>query len=912
MEWQRRIPFKNKGGMSSNNNDGSASSSGSNKRKLSDGESNLIHRVLEMRKRQCARLDDAVVRGIAQGVSRERLGLDRNGSDDMNSRDELEAFLKKGFERASDPELPHNARRVSLQTVQDLLGKIDRAFRKFEEENPPISELPNSTQRRLDTQTSRQIIRQSSNSERQQRRTSASHASQPTSSHPLPDTQVPRTAERQNQADASASSALNSEPQQTGATSSPKASPPASQHATQQQAQKRQSFKLHLSLARSASSNSATPRSASLTEPANGNRRSVQENAAESNPPRRSTGGGVPDQRNSSRSSSLSSFVDKAKRTNDALDATSINNVLPRGKPEALAARSGSNTLSTRVMPKTNGNTKNAPPPPYTQASNVVTSTVAQHSGVPGRRLSAPTPLTNGNTNASPSPYNRASSSAASVAAHHSGVEGRRLSTPTDNNALAADAAPVATGSRPAHTSSQRQGNESATSAHIEQRIGSEGEPRAARAISLAAEQLSGITADLVAPSNSRTYQNSSAENSIYGKHGVGSSGRLNADMSGSGSGPATLSQTLRASSSDFSPPRTSNFLGNPNGGANDVTIQQATANNHHNSGPNTASSSQTRQSQPTEEPRYDKKMTQVLFRKDEASKHCASKYSGSLKERNNAKCSFRREYPTTQMNQEFGRRLQTWDPFWLSKHLVISGVTVSVDIVEPRGREPRPTFAFSCSFKLNERQIKLVKSWGETQPEKVQNGEWRLICRMLPLKPNTKKRADCHLWPKGTYLVLNDKPVEITQRKQQSHDLKLWKGMCNALDLTGYIRDPSERAGLHMCCYDEEKYMIVIAVCQYQSSEYIFRSLVQNIQSPLSKLQMVSYDDSMNRVMQITSQQTMVIDSDDENEEGDHGKASFSLICPVSKQIMNTPVRGRNCKHFQVRNKYLNMFSMP
>lgn len=56
-----------------------------------------------------------------------------------------------------------------------------------------------------------------------------------------------------------------------------------------------------------------------------------------------------------------------------------------------------------------------------------------------------------------------------------------------------------------------------------------------------------------------------------------------------------------------------------------------------------------------------------------------------------------------------------------------------------------------------------------------------------------------------------------------------------------------------------------------------------------------------------LSGQMVSIDDSEDENaadgkEAEDAKSLTFSLICPISKTAMKTPVRGRYCKHIQVR----------
>ena len=69
----------------------------------------------------------------------------------------------------------------------------------------------------------------------------------------------------------------------------------------------------------------------------------------------------------------------------------------------------------------------------------------------------------------------------------------------------------------------------------------------------------------------------------------------------------------------------------------------------------------------------------------------------------------------------------------------------------------------------------------------KLQTGDRRLLVRTLPLQrsaKDVKTRADCHMWPKGTFLEMKRGHFEqvlssnIVQRSQQSHAPSEWKGM--------------------------------------------------------------------------------------------------------------------------------------
>lgn len=87
---------------------------------------------------------------------------------------------------------------------------------------------------------------------------------------------------------------------------------------------------------------------------------------------------------------------------------------------------------------------------------------------------------------------------------------------------------------------------------------------------------------------------------------------------------------------------------------------------------------------------------------------------------------------------------------------------------------------------------------WGNRNKE-YKSGDRRLLLRTLPLTRSSRestKRADCHLWPKGTFIQLKigdevkERVVKISQRQQQRHEvstlflfLEFLYNFCNIID---------------------------------------------------------------------------------------------------------------------------------
>jgi len=267
---------------------------------------------------------------------------------------------------------------------------------------------------------------------------------------------------------------------------------------------------------------------------------------------------------------------------------------------------------------------------------------------------------------------------------------------------------------------------------------------------------------------------------------------------------------------------------------------------------------------------------------------------------------------------------------------------------------------------------------WGELITT-YRTGDRRLLLRMLPLMlgEKEKKRSDTHLWPIGTFLQLSrgtqEQVLLLHQRQQQSHDPKLWKGLCHPLDLTAILPDANAPFSLKICAkevvgkvetskfklgtpvskmfegddgvmrpfsgtvkrYDSETlfYQIVyedgdveeltekevasilanngaggkeegnllhgsfaihLAVCEYIEPCDLFDQLV-------GKMPKISLESSRKMARQYLEKNTVSIDIDCNGSNASSGSSlTFSLLCPISKMTIGTPVRGQHCKHMQ------------
>ena len=176
--------------------------------------------------------------------------------------------------------------------------------------------------------------------------------------------------------------------------------------------------------------------------------------------------------------------------------------------------------------------------------------------------------------------------------------------------------------------------------------------------------------------------------------------------------------------------------------------------------------------------------------------------------------------------------RLEQWDPYWkvmkeLGRHemssardgrktLVATRTTSGISAVNASTHNlpkscalvnvdlPSEYNATSLGVGGNENPWGL--RWGESV-KTYETGDRRLLLRMLPLtrtEYEAKAHSDNHQWPIGTFIQLSrgtsQQALLISQRRQQSHDPTLWKGLCHPLDVTSMLKISDSPFSLKIC----------------------------------------------------------------------------------------------------------------
>ena len=264
-----------------------------------------------------------------------------------------------------------------------------------------------------------------------------------------------------------------------------------------------------------------------------------------------------------------------------------------------------------------------------------------------------------------------------------------------------------------------------------------------------------------------------------------------------------------------------------------------------------------------------------------------------------------------------FADRLVMFEPYWELEWLAGMGVTS----INSMSRDKATTSLTQINFDLNasptvdgrEMARKALQkiaygSWGQARTE-LSNGETRLLLISLPKNPSPKKRADYHLWPKGTFVQLTGDmgsfAVSLKQRKMQTHDEKEWKGLSSVLDLTSYVKDPRRPLKVNIATHDPDTYIFGVGLFTFRSAEYLSKKILSpDYPYCISTL---TRDEGMQKALG-HARATMLSLVDDEepgNNDSKHveeeaGLMIISLFDSSTKQVLKRPVRGKDCRHFQ------------
>jgi hypothetical protein len=172
--------------------------------------------------------------------------------------------------------------------------------------------------------------------------------------------------------------------------------------------------------------------------------------------------------------------------------------------------------------------------------------------------------------------------------------------------------------------------------------------------------------------------------------------------------------------------------------------------------------------------------------------------------------------------------RLEQWDPYWKvlnelgrqemysapdgTKTQVATRTTSCTSAVRMHTQNlPASCALVNVDLPSDNNHSKLSDAWGlrwDGSDKTCETGDRRVLLRMLPLtrtEYDKKHHSDSHQWPIGTFIQLSlgtsQQVLLATQRRQQSHDPTLWKGLCHPLDITSILNITDTPFSLKICC---------------------------------------------------------------------------------------------------------------
>ncbi|GKY98427.1 hypothetical protein MPSEU_000800200 [Mayamaea pseudoterrestris] len=257
-------------------------------------------------------------------------------------------------------------------------------------------------------------------------------------------------------------------------------------------------------------------------------------------------------------------------------------------------------------------------------------------------------------------------------------------------------------------------------------------------------------------------------------------------------------------------------------------------------------------------------------------------------------------------------RRLIRWDPYWLFDSQVQVGKTFGFVSKRSESRSLKSAMQLRIrpdrDLLMNDRQSAVMNNrqsaesaWGDSASRPLSAYSPRVLLRMIPVDDAIANRADCHLWPRGTFLQINGKPVQLQQRKMTNQGK--WEGNCKILNLGALVKSPFDELTIEMCCHDDMPFYFCLAVCRYQPPIQVLYDLMdRRRERPLRMLRLLR-GAGIERAKRHLSASFEAIDAGDDEDVCAEARFTFSLLCPISKRLLTCPVRGVHCKHWQCFN---------
>jgi len=215
------------------------------------------------------------------------------------------------------------------------------------------------------------------------------------------------------------------------------------------------------------------------------------------------------------------------------------------------------------------------------------------------------------------------------------------------------------------------------------------------------------------------------------------------------------------------------------------------------------------------------------------------------------------------------------------------------------------------------------VKFGEHVARDRLKSKDRRLMVRTLPLVRTEKERedrADIHRWPLYSFVQLDRRQsqevvIRVEQRKQNQGDGKPG-GLCRPLDLSQYVTNARSSFTFKIGAYQvieksgapgqkpgrlSGSYAVHLSICEYVGADDLFEELMGRRTTGIT-LPQISLRSSTKIAKAYLAKELVCLDSDDEEglQQPEVTCTKLSLLCPLTRMPIKTPVRGRDCKHLQ------------
>lgn len=296
---------------------------------------------------------------------------------------------------------------------------------------------------------------------------------------------------------------------------------------------------------------------------------------------------------------------------------------------------------------------------------------------------------------------------------------------------------------------------------------------------------------------------------------------------------------------------------------------------------------------------RQDEVVTAILLLNDPQPNGARnSQFARTLQPRPSTTVRFQKRYTDESVRRILTLRWAKWEPYWELLKIVKDGVTSPIRSSQPNVAASNTIHsAAEVTFRITKRSVGsdyyrpleqiLGKVKSDQRQQQPADGDLELIVCTMALSPDPARAEGSHVWPKGTFLQFNGSVMKLKQRYHEAVSKKWTGNYGEFLRLTPSIRQSMVDQKVSLACADTGDFVVAVLLCRYRGNARLYES----IRSDLPRL---SLPDGLAKAVA-----SLAVRAD---EEVSADELHVRLTCPLTKRLLQVPVRGKSCRHFQVR----------